>query len=80
MAGWLRQWDEGRQFQEIRQAWLARAQSPGAAITVRQGSNLITGRFLGIDEAGALLLRTESGQERRITAGDVSFAAEVQGA
>lgn len=81
MADWLRQWDGGRRFAYIREAWLTRAQPPGAAISVRQGANLITGRFLGIDETGALLLETNEGQERRITAGDVSFGgAEAQGA
>jgi BirA family biotin operon repressor/biotin-[acetyl-CoA-carboxylase] ligase len=81
MADWLCQWDSGRRFAEIRQAWLTRAQPPGAAISVRQGTNLITGRFLGIDEGGALLLQTEAGEKTRITAGDVSFGgAETRGA
>jgi len=80
MADWLRQWDGGRQFAQTRQAWLARAQPAGAALTVRQGATLIYGRFLGIDEAGALLLKTDTGQERRITAGDVLVGAEAQGA
>lgn len=81
MAAWVQQWDGGRNFAQIREAWLTRAQPPGAAISVRQGTSLIAGRFLGIDEAGALLLQTETGQERRITAGDVIFgAASAQGA
>lgn len=80
MAHWLDAWDCGRRFAEIRQAWLDRAQSEGAPISVRQGTNLITGRFLGIDEAGALLLQTEAGVRTRITAGDVSFGAEALGA
>lgn len=81
MADWLREWDSGRRFAHVRQAWLTRAQAPGAAISVRQGTNLITGRFLGIDEAGALLLQTEAGEQTRITAGDVSFGgAEARGA
>lgn len=81
LARWLAAWDEGRRFTEIRQAWLTRAQPQGAAIAVRQGARLITGRFLGIDEGGALLLQTEAGVSQRITAGDVSFAgAEARGA
>ncbi len=78
MADWLRRWDGGRQFAAIREAWLRRAQPPGDPISVRQGANLITGRFVGIDEAGALLLQTDGGQERRITAGDVSFGPVAQ--
>jgi BirA family transcriptional regulator, biotin operon repressor / biotin---[acetyl-CoA-carboxylase] ligase len=80
MADWLSRWDSGRCFDEIREAWLTRAQPAGAAISVRQGTSLVTGRFLGIDEAGALLLQTEGGEKTRITAGDVSFGgAEAQG-
>ncbi len=81
MADWLRQWDGGRRFAQIREAWLTRAQPQGAAMSVRQGARLITGRFLGIDEAGALLLQTDAGEKTRITAGDVTFGGtEAQGA
>jgi len=80
MAEWLRHWESGRAFPQIREAWLARAQAKGAAISVRQGESLILGHFVGIDEAGALLIQTETGQQRRITAGDVSVAAEARGA
>jgi BirA family transcriptional regulator, biotin operon repressor / biotin---[acetyl-CoA-carboxylase] ligase len=79
MAEWLRHWESGRAFSQIREAWLSRAQAPGAAISVRQGENMISGQFLGIDEAGALLMQTDSGQQRRITAGDVSVGVEAQG-
>jgi BirA family biotin operon repressor/biotin-[acetyl-CoA-carboxylase] ligase len=80
MADWLRQWDRGRKFAEIRKAWLTRAQPPGEMISVRQGASLVTGRFLGIDEAGALLLQMDDGQERRITAGEVCFGVGAKGA
>jgi BirA family transcriptional regulator, biotin operon repressor / biotin---[acetyl-CoA-carboxylase] ligase len=81
MADWLRQWDGGRRFAQIREAWLTRAQPPGASISVRQGATVITGRFLGIDEAGALLLQADGGEQARITAGDVTFGgAEAEGA
>jgi BirA family biotin operon repressor/biotin-[acetyl-CoA-carboxylase] ligase len=80
MAEWLDRWNKGRAFAQIRQSWLSRAQPSGAAISVRQGDSLIYGRFLGIDEGGALLIQTESGQEKRITAGDVCLGAEARGA
>jgi BirA family biotin operon repressor/biotin-[acetyl-CoA-carboxylase] ligase len=81
MADWLRQWDSGRRFAQIREAWLTRVQPPGAPISVNQGGRLITGRFLGIDDAGALLLQTEAGEKACITAGDVTFGvAGVEGA
>ena len=81
MADWVRQWDRGRRFAQVREAWLARAQPPGAPISVNQGGRLITGQFLGIDEAGALLLQTEAGEKACITAGDVTFGvAGAEGA
>lgn len=79
MAEWLRHWEGGRAFEQIREAWLTRAQPSGAAISVRQGDSLISGHFLGIDEAGALLMQTEGGQQTRITAGDVSVGADARG-
>jgi BirA family transcriptional regulator, biotin operon repressor / biotin---[acetyl-CoA-carboxylase] ligase len=80
MAEWLRHWEGGRAFPQIREAWLSRAQPSGEVISVRKGDTLISGHFLGIDEAGALLMQTDSGQQRRITAGDVSVGAEARGA
>lgn len=76
MAEWLAQWRDGVGFQTIRSAWLERAMPLGGPISVRLGSDLISGTFLGIDEMGALRLDTQGG-ERRITAGDVLIGAEA---
>lgn len=78
MRHWLGLWDGGRNFAHIRQSWLERAQPAGAAISVRQGNDLISGHFAGLDEAGSLLIETESGLRRRVTAGDVSLGAEAR--
>lgn len=77
MAEWLARWNDGVGFDLIREAWIARAQAVGAPISVRLGNDLLTGTFLGIDEAGALRLGTNTGGERRVTAGDVSFGTEA---
>lgn len=74
-AEWLALWDGGCAFAKVRAAWLERAQPVGGAISVHIGENRICGRFLGIDDAGALRLALESGEEQRITAGDVSLEA-----
>jgi BirA family biotin operon repressor/biotin-[acetyl-CoA-carboxylase] ligase len=71
-AEWIAHWRDGTSFESIRGAWLERAKPLGGPISVRIGAELVSGRFLGIDESGALRLATESG-ERRITAGDVSI-------
>ena len=74
-AEWLLQWNGGRAFDGIRSAWMERAQPVGGAISVHIGEDRLSGRFLGIDELGALRLSLASGEERRITAGDVSLVA-----
>ncbi len=70
---WYERWrDEG--FAPLRAAWLARALGLGEAIRVRLPGGESSGRFAGLDEAGALLL-ADGTQERRIAAGDVFPAA-----
>jgi BirA family biotin operon repressor/biotin-[acetyl-CoA-carboxylase] ligase len=74
-AEWLSLWDSGHGFERIRAAWLERAQPVGGAISVHVGEDRLSGLFLGIDELGALRMSLASGEERRITAGDVSLGA-----
>src|SRR5260370_41264490 len=61
-------------FPTIREAWLRRARGLGQSIELRQNGTVLTGRFADLDRDGALLLDTVDGR-RRITAGDVHFAA-----
>jgi BirA family biotin operon repressor/biotin-[acetyl-CoA-carboxylase] ligase len=73
MTRWIGRWLAGG-FAPVRQAWLEHAFGIGETCTAR----LAEGRSLqgvaeGLDEDGALLLRLESGEVRRITAGDVFF-------
>ena len=74
-AEWIGRWREGQAFDAIRAAWLERAQPLGGPISVRLGDDLVSGSFIGIDEAGALRLMLANGEERRITAGDVAIGA-----
>ncbi len=68
---WVTQWkDEG--FAPIRKTWLLRCHGQGEKIEVQLENETVTGIFTDIDEAGAMLVKTASG-ERRITAGDVFF-------
>jgi BirA family biotin operon repressor/biotin-[acetyl-CoA-carboxylase] ligase len=69
LEGWLdRHAEEG--FAPIREAWRARSGTLGRDVTVKTGAQDVTGRAEDIDEAGALLVRTERGLER-ILSGDV---------
>jgi BirA family biotin operon repressor/biotin-[acetyl-CoA-carboxylase] ligase len=69
----LRLWDEGRGFGAIRDLWLARAAGVGGPISVRSAAGVVAGTFQTIDGRGQLVLRTEIGEVRTITAGEVHF-------
>lgn len=60
-------------FSPIAEAWTAQAHGLGETCTARLPEETITGVAEGLDEDGALRLRTASGVVRRITAGDVFF-------
>jgi BirA family biotin operon repressor/biotin-[acetyl-CoA-carboxylase] ligase len=67
---WDRRW-RAEGFAPIRAAWLAAAAtSRGEAMRVRLESVTLEGRFLDIDDQGALLL-DEAGAPRHISAGEV---------
>lgn len=53
-------------------AWKARLQTLGQSVTVMGDSGIVTGIAQDIDEAGALLVRTASGEVQRVIAGDLS--------
>jgi len=67
----LLQWDEGRNFNAIRQLWLQFALPPGTPLMVRGSeTEKFEGVFESIDADGSLLLKTPF-ETRRIIAGDV---------
>ncbi len=54
---WLHRWEtEG--VRPVREAWLARAAGCGKEFTINYGGDEVTGTFLGLDEAGGLILKT----------------------
>lgn len=71
MDHWLRQWKK-HGFAPIRKVWKAVAQGIGQEITVRLPNEALQGRFVDLDETGALILEV-AGERRHITAGDVFF-------
>jgi len=70
----LEQWDEGRGFGAIREAWSARALGLGTEVTATAGSTRMTGTFKGLAADGALILESSDGTLTPIHAGEVSFA------
>ena len=72
---WVNRWlDDG--FVPVRKHWLQRTKGLGEAIEVRLDNETLSGTFADLDEDGALILEVEGGGRRRISAGDVYFAAE----
>lgn len=72
---WESRW-RAEGFRPVRAAWLAAAAtSRGEPIRVRLEAATLHGRFLGLDEEGALLL-DDAGQHRHISAGEV-FPADL---
>jgi len=66
---WSDEWERAG-FAPLRSAWLARAHGLGSDIAVRLEREEFTGRFVGLDRDGALLVETEQGC-RRVAAGEV---------
>ncbi|MBL4890646.1 MAG: biotin--[acetyl-CoA-carboxylase] ligase [Rhizobiaceae bacterium] len=74
MDGFIKQWDRGRNFAEIRQSWLKHAVGLGKPIRVKiPGQADETGIFETIDETGLLILDQENGTKKRISAADIFF-------
>lgn len=73
-ADWIARWDEGRGFEAIRHAWMARAGVLGEAITVNTTAGAVAGTYQGLAESGALLAEID-GRVRTITYGDVALIA-----
>lgn len=59
--------------ERLREAWAARLINLGREIRVQLDDEIITGRSDGVDDDGALLLRTPDGQVQRLLSGDVTL-------
>lgn len=68
----LEQQLETQGFAPIRAAWMARAARLGETVTARTGSTSRQGIFDGIDDTGAMILRTPQGTET-LPAADLYF-------
>lgn len=59
---WINRWLEDG-FRPIHDAWVARVERRGEPVAFTFGGQTRRGVFLGLDEAGGMLLKTESGTE-----------------
>ena len=71
---WIKHWDNGRCFGDMRQAWLERAGAIGEAITVNAACGPVSGTYQGLAPDGALLVEV-AGQIETFTYGDVALIA-----
>ena len=76
MNDWIRIWDGGDGFAQVRAAWLARAGTLGEALTVNAADGPVSGTFAGLDDTGALLLDDADGRQLSFSFGDVTLAAK----
>jgi BirA family biotin operon repressor/biotin-[acetyl-CoA-carboxylase] ligase len=65
-------WVEGG-FKAIRSDWLAFAAGIGERVVARLEREEVAGSFADLDSDGALIMQLDSGQRRRIAAGDIFF-------
>ena len=70
LTAWTETW-ERQGFAGVRRAWLDMADGLGGPVIARLSDGELHGRFEGLDDDGALLLRQDDDTVRRITAGDV---------
>jgi len=68
---WIKRWDNGNNFSEIRDAWCKKAAPVGAPLSVRVGKDRIEGKFAGLDEKGALKLELQDKSIKLITGGEL---------
>jgi BirA family biotin operon repressor/biotin-[acetyl-CoA-carboxylase] ligase len=57
-------------FAPVRAAWMAVGPEHGALLSVRQGADVLSGRYEGLAEDGGLLLAT-GGRVHRFLSGEV---------
>ena len=60
-------------FAAIRLDWLRHCAHIGGQMHVSTGADIVEGYFADLDTDGALVLRDDAGQDRRVTTGDVEL-------
>jgi BirA family transcriptional regulator, biotin operon repressor / biotin---[acetyl-CoA-carboxylase] ligase len=63
----------GGGFAKVADEWEAHCQTIGRNVTIQIGERRLRGRAEALDDAGALLLRTEHGRLERVIGGDVTL-------
>ena len=72
LEAWLDRYEDDG-FGAVRARWTALSSTIGARVRLEQGGKTIEGRAEALDEAGHLLVRTDSGGLEKVLAGDVEL-------
>jgi len=67
----LADWRLGAGFQAICNAWQRHGSEPGQPIAVNAAGRRLAGRYAGLDDDGALLLKEDGGTIRRVAFGEI---------
>lgn len=73
-------WRRGDGFPDVRARWLASAAGIGSPVAVSLGTSRVQGIFETIDEAGRLVIASDDGTRRTVTAGEVYFGTAATAA
>ncbi len=60
--------------QSLLAEWAARLSTIGQRVTVRERDGVVTGIAEGVDDGGRLIVRTDSGERKALSEGDVTLA------
>lgn len=74
----VQQWQRGANFAAIRRDWLARAAGLNDIIHVRLPTRELSGRFMGLDDHGRLMVQPPSGPHEKVTAGEVFAIGQME--
>ncbi len=77
LAKWYKKLMAGG-FSAVKEKWLSMAPMIGKKVQIMSGNEVVSGKALGIDERGALLLLTAENRRIKISAGDATILKETQ--
>jgi BirA family biotin operon repressor/biotin-[acetyl-CoA-carboxylase] ligase len=74
MDKWLSIWNNGNNFDAIRENWLARSVGLGEKVIAKIADSQIHGIFEDIDRNGLLILKTSDNRRQSISVADIFFS------
>ena len=76
MAKWYRELTRNG-FSAVRERWLNLSEMIGKTVSVMFQNETVSGKAVGLDEDGSLILMTANNQKLTVSAGDATILKEV---